>query len=57
MQITIEVGNISKWKIFTGEFDVVREIIQVLEQVMTEVRNITMAETKQYTGVENERWE
>lgn len=34
-----------------GEFDTVREIRQVLEQVVTEVRKITMAETKQYIGL------
>lgn len=50
MQITNEICNINMLKIFTGECDVVREIRQVLEQVMTEVSNITIAEIKQYIG-------
>lgn len=53
MQTIIEISNISPGKIFLGKFDVVREIRQISEQVMTEMRYITTAETNQYNGFGN----
>lgn len=39
------------------KFDVVKEIRQISEQVMTKVRYITTANTKQYARVGKGRWE
>lgn len=43
MQIATEISNIGTQNISTEKFDIVKEITQLSEQEMTEVRYITTA--------------